>query len=488
MKRICSLAIVLMIAWTSGVAAQQSPTIQGMAQPVVHQQTVEQPVVEQPVVAQTGGQQVAVAQQPTVAQPYYSGCDAPVASGCDSSCGNACGSGCDSNCGTSCGSACGSSCGSSCGGGCGSSCGNACGGGSSLGLVSRCGSGCGSGCGTIGCGGCAGGGGGNCCGTGNNNVYQSCGIDNACGCGNAGCRGGGACGRGSCLGGGDPLRCGVTLLFGFEGWANRADDNDANNFGSRLGFNFGRDISGQLGMQFGMNWGAYNWAGREDDNTRGEENHVYTTLGIYRRSNMDCCDRLSFGMVWDYLLARNYSEDGNDHLDLNQVRLLVGYALDSRNEVGFWTAYGANGETIVDGDPVNPGGIVPIRIVDQYNTYWRANWRSGGETMLFAGIPARGNDVGDFIVGLNMNAPLNQRTEVVANWHYIHDSGTGNSFGTGGQFKEFAQPSWDVFVGIQFYPGDNAARRNISGNRHVPLLPVASYGTMTYQPPPTADF
>ncbi len=273
------------------------------------------------------------------------------------------------------------------------------------------------------------------------------------------------------------------MLLGFEGWKNRADDDDGNNFGSRLGFNFGRDVTRQVGIQFGMNWGAYDWSGREDFNTTAVENHVYSSLGIYRRSNMDCCDRLSFGLVYDYLLARNYSEDGNDHLDLHQARMLAGYALDARNEVGFWGTFGIADEVIIDGS--NPGGITTIRLVDQYNAYWRAHWRSGGETMLFAGMPQRGNDLGNFILGFNMTAPLNDRVAVVGNWHYIKESGEGNS---PGNIDEFAQDSWDVFVGFQFYPGNTAARRNISGNRHLPMLPVASYGSMTFQPAATADF
>lgn len=268
----------------------------------------------------------------------------------------------------------------------------------------------------------------------------------------------------------------VELFSVAEGWKNRADAPGQNNFGFRNGFNAGLPVLADYGvaLQYGAAWGLYDLQGRGVGNTAPVEHHFYQTLGLFHRSNVCCGDRISWGLAWDYLNATNFGRNGDAHLDMHQVRAQFGYAVTNQDEVGFQGSWGANTDVIVGG-----GQVWNVATVDQYNAYWKHVWQSGATTNFYAGLPAGQNKLGDFIFGFNGQVPLNDRVSMVGNLHYIPGTSSGVQAGQ----NVFAEDLWDIGAGFQFSLGGKARSRNISGNRWMPLMPVAGYGTMSFQPP-----
>ncbi|MEZ6106647.1 MAG: hypothetical protein R3B96_11140 [Pirellulaceae bacterium] len=268
----------------------------------------------------------------------------------------------------------------------------------------------------------------------------------------------------------------VELFSMAESWKNRADDVGQNNFGFRNGFNVGIPVLADYGVavQYGGAWGVYDLQGRGVGNTGPAEHHLFQTLGLFHRSNVCCGDRISWGLAWDYMNANNFGRNGNAHLDLHQLRAQFGYAISHQDELGFQGAWGANTDFIVGG-----GNVWTVAVVDQYNLYWKHVWQSGATTNAFVGIPGGRNSLGEMILGFNGQVPLNDRVSMVGNLHYMPGHASGIQAGQ----NHYAQDLWDVGVGFQFSLGGKARSHNISGNNWMPLMPVAGYGTMSFQPP-----
>jgi len=273
----------------------------------------------------------------------------------------------------------------------------------------------------------------------------------------------------------------VTLFSGTEAWKNRADDDGQNNFGFRNGFNVGVPIgvAPNIGMQFGGAWGVYDLQGREFGNTGSTESHLYGTAGIFRRSDVHCGDRISWGVAWDYLNANDFGQNGNQTLDLNQLRGQIGYAVGHDDELGFRGAWGMTSDTITAGGPT-----FQVDIVDQYNVYWKHVWQTGATTDFYVGAPGGPTNLGEVIVGFNGLVPLNDHVSMYGGAHLIPGSGTGNPVGP---VKRFAEDLWSVSTGFEFSLGGKARAHDVSGNRWMPLMPVAGFGSMSFQTPENTE-
>jgi len=280
------------------------------------------------------------------------------------------------------------------------------------------------------------------------------------------------CDLGCCDGCCDPwlLRDAMYGFFAFDGWANELDDDDANNFGFRVGLNAGvpapvlRDRG--IGMQIGASIGWYDLMGRHNGSFTTIEDQTMLTAGFFKRNDYMSGERISWAVVYDHQFHNSIAEEGTDYISLGQFRGLVGYALSSRYEIGFWMT-----QTTNDADPVpgaDPGAVVEA--VNQYNVFLRRYWECGGDTMVYFGVA---EDPGEFVVGFDARVPLNQRWALFCAGHYIKPSADAGWPPVGDPTCQ--EEIWNVTAGVMFFPG--SGQTCCGPNKWVPLLPVADNGT-----------
>jgi len=269
----------------------------------------------------------------------------------------------------------------------------------------------------------------------------------------------------------------MSLFFAADGWKNKGDDSDNNNFGFRPGLNTSfalgdRPVRGQVGLSLGI----YDFFGREGRLPRNTETQCFITAGLYRRSNVACGERVSWAAVWDQMLSNNWGEDA-DNISLSQVRLLGAYALNESNELGVWASIHTSRDLAARlGNP----GPTRVRAMNQVNLFWHHNWARGADTTAYIGIA---ENPGDIVLGLSGHSPLNSRTALFGNVHYIIPSTTGGDTIPNGIGNSYAEETWNVSFGLVFYFGPKAVSRTVSGNASVPLLPVADNGTFAVKVP-----
>ncbi len=161
--------------------------------------------------------------------------------------------------------------------------------------------------------------------------------------------------------------------FGVSGYPNSA--------GTVAGMNTSLAI-GDLRPRFqiGGSYGVYDLMGREYLSTTSPEQQAYFTTGFSKRSDVANGDRICWGVVYDQFWGNHWGVLANN-LYLGQVRAIVGYALNDRNEVGFWGTYGTNSAHV----GVSGFDIFSLTAVDQSNLYWRHNWAFAASSMVYLG-------------------------------------------------------------------------------------------------------
>jgi hypothetical protein len=213
--------------------------------------------------------------------------------------------------------------------------------------------------------------------------------------------------------------------------------------------------------QAGISYGVFDFKG--GDFRSHTEQQLFITLGVSKRSNVLQGDRLSWGLVWDQLLAYSLG-DGFSDFSFSQSRALLGWALNTRNEIGFWGAFRTSSYA---------SGRKP-RPADQYNMFWRHNYDFGGQSMFWIG----GNDPADYgswLVGGLGESPLNNYLSLTGNFTFALPGASAGMLGA-------AQEAWAVGVGLTYYVGAKSVRPSVSGRQGLPLIPVANNGTflLTY--------
>jgi hypothetical protein len=233
------------------------------------------------------------------------------------------------------------------------------------------------------------------------------------------------------------------------------------------GFNTGfglwslENVRGQVGASYGV----YDFKGRDTVSPSSAEQQTFVTLGLYKRSDVCCGDRVSWGLVYDQFWAHQWGLFAGE-LYVGQVRGIVGYAVSEWNEFGVWGAFRTTGDNSVPG--ISPP-LAPLRAMNQYNVYWRHNYDFGGQTMLYVGghDPA---DLGSWVFGLLGQAPLSDYVALYGNFTYALP---GSATGLIGSNEE----EWNVAFGVAYYFGGKAVSPTVSGRKGLPLLPVANNGS-----------
>ncbi len=216
--------------------------------------------------------------------------------------------------------------------------------------------------------------------------------------------------------------------------------------------------------QIGASYGVYDFKGRDaSPSNNSAERQTFITLGVYKRSNVCCGDRVAWGLVYDQFWAHQWGLSASE-LYVGQVRGIIGYATSQWNEFGVWAAFRATGDNSVA--PVSPP---PVRAMNQYNLFWRHNYDFGGESMLYVGTndPA---DIGSWLFGFLGQAPLNDNLGLYGNFVF---SQPGSATGIVGSNEQ----EWAFGAGLTWFFGGKSVSPSVSGRQGLPLLPVANNGS-----------
>ncbi|HEX4150017.1 MAG TPA: DUF6666 family protein [Pirellulales bacterium] len=277
-------------------------------------------------------------------------------------------------------------------------------------------------------------------------------------------------------------------------WRDFGNGDSSNNNGVAEGLNLGVPLpylsEWGFGAQLGFSYGDYNFSGRRNDaaNNNEVEQQWFVTGGFYRRADAD--RRVSMGCVFDLMMNDNFGVF-NAPPTMGQFRFQLGYAIGYFNEIGVWGTVEALSDTVQlsanHQSALNPaylsGTFMPVSML---NLYLKHKFGLGGaEGTLWVGVPKQsvltdpgiipgvaggfGSNFGILTLGSSLNVPLTDSLAFNANMTYLQpDVNTGFT-----QTKD----TWNISVGLAFYPGRAARSSTIAGRSSMPLMPVANNGT-----------
>ena len=116
------------------------------------------------------------------------------------------------------------------------------------------------------------------------------------------------------------------------------------------------------------------------------------------------------------------------------------------------------------------------RSINQANLFWHHKYDFGGDSWFWVGLPQDsrlnpflGGNLGDFLVGGSVIAPLSDYLALYGNFQYMHPSASPGATAD-------SESAWYIAFGLQYYVGGTARSSTIAGNCWLPLLPVANNG------------
>jgi hypothetical protein len=235
-------------------------------------------------------------------------------------------------------------------------------------------------------------------------------------------------------------------------------DLDPQRLGSMISINAGAPFTpdGDLGFQIG---GTYI---ETEEGAQG-----FFTTGIYHRCEPGDRCGINWGLVYDVAY--------DDFIDfaIGQVRFKGGVAVTSRDEIGGWVAAGTNvervflkGTDIIVGDPTQTlnDNLIEARVRPECHGYffWRHVLMGGAEGTVYVG--GRENLGGSLTLGYTAQVPVTDCCAVLSGGHWSQDSDDRGSF--------------DIYVGVGYFPGGNARSTGACGNRYLPYQDAANNNVM----------
>ena len=246
-----------------------------------------------------------------------------------------------------------------------------------------------------------------------------------------------------------------------SGYMNSAGFVNGINTGFRLG---NSKIRGQIGGSLGI----YDLKGRDTSNTAASETQVFSTTGVFKRSDVTNGDRVSWGLVYDQLWNSQYGQVSDD-IYLGQFRGIVGLALNECNEVGVWGTAKTNSDATAQGFNGAQGLGTQVESINQYNLFLSHNFSFGARSMFYIGTTDH-SSIGSWTTGSQLVAPMSPRVSLYGNTAFLFPSSTVGATGS----NEYL---WAISTGLNYSFGKKSVSRNISGQAGMPLLPVANNGT-----------
>ena len=278
---------------------------------------------------------------------------------------------------------------------------------------------------------------------------DSCGVA----CGSCCWQGQGACCQlwNQCLSG---LARRTTFFAGVQGFKGPVDQGANGNFGFHEGLNLGMPLGDPwgIGIQAGVQAVHSNFSGDQVAGLRrNDRDQVFFTTGIFRRP---VCRGLQWGVVFDFLHDSYYAS-----ADVAQLRTEISLARPGHREIGFWGAFGVNGDDFAF---LQNGAVFnnPVDTIDVYAMFYRRHFSGGGQGRVWVGL----TNEGDALFGGEITVPLGTSWALENNFTYvIPEEGRG----IGAQQDE----TWSVMMQLVWYPGRHAAC--VGKERFNPLFGVA---------------
>jgi hypothetical protein len=259
-------------------------------------------------------------------------------------------------------------------------------------------------------------------------------------------------------------RSNTVAWFGGDAFKSIGDGASGNNAGIVGGFNTGFALGqSSIRAQLGASYGLYDLKGTgQGQSASAAEQQTFITFGVYKRSDVSAGERISWGAVFDQFFGHNWGF-GDGEIYLTQLRGIAGYALSDWNELGVWGTVHTNNDSSVRFQNT-------LRAMNQANVYWRHNFEMGAQNMLYLGC-VDAADIGSWQIGSLAQAPLNNYTSLYGNVTFSFPSSKTGGLGP-------RELEWNIGVGLAYSFGGKAISPTVSGQKGLPLLPVANNGSV----------
>jgi hypothetical protein len=272
-------------------------------------------------------------------------------------------------------------------------------------------------------------------------------------CGLGGC-GDGACGRGCLIP--CPWLCfdNIELMAGVSGFTGPNNRGETGSFGFYEGMNWGAPLPcigcGELGIQLGARAAQANLSGAEF--TTNQRDQLFATGGIFRRVDWG----FQGGVVVDYMHEDWYAE-----VDLVQIRAELSWLYPNCHELGAFVTAATDSDqapSLVNSVIINE----TFESTDLYAFFYRHRHDSG-DWRIFAGFTGES----DGLLGAEFQNALSDCWAFEGGFTYLLPE-------EGASARGHEQESWNVGLGLVWYPG----RRNARGDDYYrPLFNVADNGS-----------
>lgn len=268
---------------------------------------------------------------------------------------------------------------------------------------------------------------------------------------------------------------GIVEWFGNNSFKSISDSGAESNFGVVAGANVGRALGDRgFGIQAGASYGVYDFSGRTasvDENSSAQE-QLFITFGAFKRAQE--CQHFQGGLVYDVMANDNWGTFSNEPL-LSQWRVQGEYLLSDYNAVGIVVTRRDHGDDQLVG-PAIPGATAVFRPISQASFFFHHRWDNGADSYLWLGFPEKQRpgdapgSLGQSIIGTSMQVPLTEALGLYGTGTYMRPSSGPGAAGA-------AEETWNLGMGLTWFPGRNAANPSVAGSCNMPYMNVANNGT-----------
>jgi len=248
-----------------------------------------------------------------------------------------------------------------------------------------------------------------------------------------------------------------SIFSGKQGFKGPVDQGLNGDFGFHLGINWGSPIWDRFGIGFQAG-GAVILSDFEGTSSPlgSKRSQAFGTVGLFRRAN----ERgFQGGAAYDYL-----HDDFYIKMDLGQIRGELSY-LYCGHELGFWGAFHTNTSqaSVITLPGAEPTTSFTYQAQDQYNLFYRYNFKNGAVARSWMGMSGHGDGVfgGDAIV------PFSQKWAVMTSYNYLLPKSDPD-------ISSNTKESWNLTIALVWYPGYRPC--GSYSNPYRPLFNVADNG------------
>lgn len=271
---------------------------------------------------------------------------------------------------------------------------------------------------------------------------------------------------------------GTVMSLGQNAFKGISDNGAESNFGIvgsvNVGVSPGMLADRGIGLQVGGSYGVYDFRGRTQSVTENSsaQEQFFLTFGAFHRAEE--CQRFQGGFVYDMMANDNWGTYSNEPF-LTQWRAQGEYLFSDYNAVGVTITRRDRGDNQLIG-PAIPGAIGAWRPVSQMSLFFHHRWDNGADNYFWVGIPEKQRpgdgpgSLGQSIFGTSFHVPLTDAMGIYTTGTYMRPSSGPGAAGAG-------EETWNIGMGLTWYPGRNAALPSVAGNCNMPYMPVANNGS-----------